>query len=802
MHRFSRAGFLATVAIIASVPQVAAAQESGGGIETVTVTAERRSEDITKVPESISAFQKDKMDVLGVKNVADLVKFTPGINYDPDSKDISIRGINSDAGSATTGVYIDDTPIQIRNLGFNSNSTLPAIFDLDRVEVLRGPQGTLFGAGSEGGTIRYITPQPSLTDYSVYARSELSFTQNGGPSYEGGAAVGGPISDTLGFRVSAWARQDGGYVDHVDDKTLDLQQGDSNTLDNYAMRAALMWQPVQALTITPSVFFQSSDQANSDDYWVSISRPSSGVFRTGTPEPMKDNDQFYLPSLKADYQFGGSDLIFNASYFTRHENVNGYSGTLYNLSYFQQLVDSGTDPDGRSCKRGFCFDHLADEPPLLLPTGLNLPGYPDNYVSVATITNRQQNFTSEMRLQSTDTGSPLTWVVGAFFQSQHQQSTEQINDPQLPALTEFLWGEDMSRAWGQHLLANGDDYINQTEGHDRQFALFANATYAITDALKLQAGVRAAWTHFSFVNFANGPQDFGFSSGAGASDESPITPMVSVSYQINDSDMVYATFSKGYREGGANAPTPPSCDGDLKSLGLTSAPDSYGSDTVDNYELGTKDSFLDRHLQISGSVFYLNWNNIQQNNYLPTCGIQYTANLGTASSKGFDLQGDWLITDDLELDATLGYVDAYYTDTAFAGPNPGKGVQPLTVKGEALPGSPWTASVGGQYNTSVWGRDAYIRADYEFTGKAYGTGGGYAAGTSSFDPSLVPDPAYSQVSLRAAMQFGNLNMALFANNLFNAHPQLDLNHQDQFTELFEAITLRPRTVGITATYKY
>src|SRR6185295_14404622 len=114
---------------------------------------------------------------------------------DTHTDNISIRGVNSTAGDATTGIYIDDTPIQIRTLGFGSDNTLPAVFDLERVEILRGPQGTLFGAGSEGGTVRYITPQPSLSDYSVYAKSEISTTQDGSPSYEGGAAIGGPIVD-------------------------------------------------------------------------------------------------------------------------------------------------------------------------------------------------------------------------------------------------------------------------------------------------------------------------------------------------------------------------------------------------------------------------------------------------------------------------------------------------------------------------------------------------------------------------------------------------------------------------------
>src|SRR5580704_15408192 len=149
INRISRLGLLAASSVVAlsyGVPAHAqSAPAASTGIEEITVTATRRAEKIDKVPESISAYSTEKMDTLGVKDFSELAKYTPGVNYDPDSHDVSIRGIESDAGSATTGIYIDDTPIQIRNLGFNSNDTLPAIFDLDRVEVLRGPQGTLFG---------------------------------------------------------------------------------------------------------------------------------------------------------------------------------------------------------------------------------------------------------------------------------------------------------------------------------------------------------------------------------------------------------------------------------------------------------------------------------------------------------------------------------------------------------------------------------------------------------------------------------------------------------------------------------
>src|SRR6202012_39819 len=170
-------------------------------------------------------------------------------------------------------------------------------------------------------------------------------------------------------------------VDKVHESTGANEQSNTNHVDTYAVRGAVTWAPQSNFTITPALYLQHRDQNNTDDFWMALSDPSSGTFRTATPERMKDDDQFYLPSLKLDLTLGNVELISDTSFFKRKEDVNGYSGTLYNLSYFQQLVDSDTDPDGRTCTGGICAADAGHEQPLLLPTGLNLPGYPDNYIS-------------------------------------------------------------------------------------------------------------------------------------------------------------------------------------------------------------------------------------------------------------------------------------------------------------------------------------------------------------------------------------------------------------------------------------
>src|SRR5579862_5022381 len=262
---------------------------TSGGLEEIVVTATRRVERLQDVPISVLAFNQEKLDQQGLHSMDDLSRLSPGIafqrngmssagNYNDEGSDINIRGVDSTAGTSTTGIYLDDTPIQTRHVGFGSVNAFPALFDLDRVEVLRGPQGTLFGAGAEGGVVRFITPQPGLSADSGYVRTELSSTKNGDPSYELGVAAGGPIIDNvLGFRVSASFRRDGGWVDRVS-YTLDpptdttgstafigdvqtpifsrITQPDANWQQTETVRAALKWSVNENVAITPSVYYQ------------------------------------------------------------------------------------------------------------------------------------------------------------------------------------------------------------------------------------------------------------------------------------------------------------------------------------------------------------------------------------------------------------------------------------------------------------------------------------------------------------------------------------------------------------------
>ena len=301
----------------------AGAKPNDTTIQEVVVTATRQTSTVNKVALSITAVTQKELDQKGVKTVQDFARATPSVVFTRSSGEgnpnISIRGISATLGAPTTGVYLDDTPLQKRGsngVTTGNGSPTPVIFDLDRIEVLRGPQGTLFGSGSEGGTIRFITPQPSLTRYSAFGRTSASITKDGSPSYEFGAAAGGPIiQDKLGFRASAYDRRIGGYLDHVNIYDGTTIAKDTNSGHQFVARLALAWQVTPDLKITPA-FYTSVDHVDDQDtFWQDIPKFSTnaGTFtnkvRIGPPvsglAPNNNGFFYQFPSATIpSYTFG------------------------------------------------------------------------------------------------------------------------------------------------------------------------------------------------------------------------------------------------------------------------------------------------------------------------------------------------------------------------------------------------------------------------------------------------------------------------------------------------------------------
>jgi outer membrane receptor protein involved in Fe transport len=780
------------------------AAETPAALQEIVVTATRRSELLSKVPISVSAFTQESLDARGVKDFSDLVRFTPGVTLDANgTNNISIRGISSSAGAGTTGIYIDDTPIQMRALSFYSNDTLPKTFDLERVEVLRGPQGTLFGAGAEGGAVRYIMTQPNLRDPSVYARSEVSFTQAGAPSYEAGVAYGAPIvANELGFRASIWYRYDGGWIDRINPFTMTTDQSNANYAKDVVARLAVKWAPNENVSVTPSFLYQNLNVNDVTAYWPVLSNPDSDRYRNGDPDRLPEPDRYYLPALKVDAELGSVRLISNTSYFHR-TNLGGYNGTDYNLSYYQTF--NSTMPMVNPSYY-----------PLIDGSGPHLPAGLQNYRAPAKVTNQLQSFTQEVRLQSDDPNAKLSWTAGLFYEVNRQQSIEEIHDPMLNTLLATLFGSGTTAlsVFGEDLLANGDAFDAYNFSRDRQYAGFGEVSYALTDHLKATAGLRYSKVDVSFFNAVDGPQNFGPTGGSGQQHEKPATPKFSLAYQLDPDNMFYATYTKGYRIGGANAPIPVlSCAQDLGNLGLTAAPASYKSDTVNSYEVGSKNRFADR-LRIASSLYYIKWHGIQQQVFLPLCGFQFTANSGEAVAKGGDVQIEFAPTRSLTFDLAVGRTDATFSRDVYIGTTASL---LLAAKGDAIEGAsvtpapPWSVALGMQYDFLALDHKSFVRLDYEFEAHNGTATPSEDPRTAIFDQfAYTPSPT-NFVSLRAGTTIERWSVSAFVDNLFDVHvvsppsadphTRVDVANPSPPSVLIRAYALRPRTIGITATYR-
>ncbi len=793
-------------AAVPAKPAAAAVPET----EEITVTATRRAELISKVPLSVSAYTQENLDMKGVKDFTDLVRFTPGVTIDTDgTNNISIRGIASSAGAGTTGIYIDDTPIQVRALSYYANDALPEAFDLERVEILRGPQGTLFGAGAEGGAVRYIMAQPNMQAPSTYARTELSFTEGGAPSYESGIAYGAPIiEDELGYRASIWFRHDGGWIDQENPMTHDITSTNANFSNDLALRFALKWNVNDNLTIAPSMIYQQRNANTDTAYWDSFSTPSNNVYRNGDPDLIPEPDHYFLPALKVEADLGSATLISNTSYYTRYD-LSGYDGTIYNLSYFQTFNSDSSpiyNPGYAPLNPGLY--------PLINANGVYLPASIQDYRAVATATNEQRSITEELRLQSNDSRAPLVWTAGVFFSISKQSSLEAINDPQLGSLFATIFQPPYNNYinyFGAPLLSNGDSYASYAYSEDRQLALFGEATYAVTDQLKATVGARISRTDLGYAAQGNGPENFGITGGTGYEHETPISPKASLAYQADPNDMYYATYAKGFRIGGANAPVPyAACATDLSNLGLTQVPESYNSDTVDSFELGAKNKVGD--LRVASSLYYIQWQGIQQNIYLPDCGFQYTANFGNAVAKGGDVQLEYSPNRAWDFDMSMGYTDARYVTNASTSGHiiamAGDAIEGATV----TPAPRLTFALGAQYNFAWDQRKSFFRVDYEFQDRTdVPTASEDPRASGTYDPLAYTPRSYGYVSVRAGTMFGHWNVSAFIDNLFNAHPELppsayehtevDPYNANPPSVVMRAFTLRPLTVGVTASIR-
>lgn len=765
-------------------------------LQLVTVTAEKRVEDVLKVPVSVSVLTREEMENRSIQDMGDVAAVTPGVDYQNlgGVDHIAIRGITTATNAAeysTVGLYIDDIPIQVRasNLINLYGTALPKVFDLDRVEVLRGPQGTLYGAGAEGGAIRFITPQPSLTETTGYSRASLGVTDGGAPSYELGSAVGGPIvPDELGFRVSAWYRRDGGYIQY-DSPLGGYKEDNGNWSDSSVVHAAMTYAPAESVRITPSFFYQdvytnnigSFEPAGSlaaNDYYTShwgvlnpqYSNVSNGYFVNPSTVQTPSEDNLSLPSVKIEWSPGAVDLISNTSYMYRRNSViDDFTAFAQDFYGFPGWT---TDPGAAVGDRNG-------------------------------ITTNQNVFSQETRLQSADSKQPLQWTVGVYYADARQTVVNTETNPFIADIIQNFTGMTVQQYTSVPLIQPGNiEYLASEEEKDEQTALFGQGSYQIANQWTVIAGARVARESDTYSAYQVGPELFepGFGFG-GAQSQTVVDPKFGINYQLNADNLIYLSAAKGDRIGGVNASLAlgPPCAAALAALG--GAGTTYKGDSLWSYEIGSKNKLDDDRATIEASAFYIDWRNVQYAVPVPACASSFVTNLGEATSYGFDFQATALITEALEVGVAVGYTHATISSSI---PIANNQKQAATQGDQLNPyAAPWLVSPTAQYTLALGeSSKGYVRLDDVFHSKNPGPFAEEDAESVSYNAAFRPNPAYNLLNSHVGVTRGGWDVSVYALNLLNTHPILFNSQYYKIQPTGAAFTVTPLTVGVTAEYRW
>jgi len=748
------AGLIAAAGL--AVPQIALAQEAaapaGGDGGAIVVTAQKRTENVLNVPLSVSVLDSSQLENNHVADYADLSRSVPGLSFTntgtSGTSRIALRGVSSASGSATVGVYLDDVSLTFPNQFF-TGTTLPRLFDIARVEVLRGPQGTLYGDSSLGGTIRFITNKPKLGTVEGEASGEVSSTEGGGTNFKAGAVLNLPVGANAALRISGETGYQSGFVDRVD--------GSGNVIDRninseryYAARAALLWEPTDGLTITPAIQYQYVKTANTGIFDVALPK-----FRTSKTQAEPSRDELYVPSLTIEADIGDYNLTSVTSYMHRN-----FRRQLDAVIYDSEYVASAIDPS-----YGAAYDTLSVLPGVLLNDD--------------TITNWAQ----EVRFASPSIadGNRFEWQVGVYANSLKAKSHDDEYVYGLNEAVDALYpGQTVEDFIGYAVPDSLLGYFHSNRTL-KQIAGFAEGSVMLTPRLKFTAGVRQvkAWTDYKMDEggwLADGTPPYEHVK----SSESPLTPKFALNYTVTDEISLYATAAKGFRLGGQNNSLPNYCAASISNLGLDpDAAKSFGSDSIWSYEGGFKSSLFGHRLMVNGSVYRIDWKNIQQQLRLSSCGYVITANAGDARSQGGELEVVGRVTDALTLRMNFGYTDAKITKEV-QGSSAQEGQHVLEVPDVSL-------SLGAEYNRPISDRaDLFLSTNWTYTGKSYGS---YSVTDSDYRRE-----AYWVGNLDIGVQYDDWRLSAFVKNVLD-----DRTIIQKPSVLFvrQGLTVYPRTIGLS-----
>ncbi len=780
-----------------------------GLLSEVIVTANRREETVNTIPMSIAAVTQEELDHRGLNGLAQLQDLVPGLNVTNSVAGVanfSIRGIAATTGAATTGVYMDDVSLTKRNnsgVNQNNGAPMPVLYDTERVEVLKGPQGTLYGGGSEGGTVRVITRGASLTTMSGSLKLVGSKVDGGDLGYEIAGAIGGPIvQDKLGFRLSATSQHKGGSVDVVDPYNNGaVVHSNADSSDTKAAHLNVLWQVTDNAELSYMGYY-SKFESNGGPGAVTLPLNKGQTFTT----PQICNSRVrpttvvggWTPTAAVCPANGVSTATVYVrkaatygpfDYLDGHNSITPTDGKLnpastettinsialkYDFDAFEiksitsYLTDhtTGNTPDGSAAAPGQSTTVYATTVKGF-PLYSAYPGYNGRFVS----SNQREAIQEELRLTSRGDG-PLSYTGGIFISSAKTHINYNIVGDYNGAL-QSLYGISQATRFGMPDVTDGVLSRLQATLKDKEVAAYGEASYKITPRLKVTAGIRYSDLEFDFTQRLYGvvpgrAMSDPYAYVAGVQKDSPTTPKVGVEYKLTDHGMVYANASRGFRGGGVNTQVNATlCATGLTNLGLaiTDIPTGYSSDAVWSYESGGKFRLFDNKLQLNAAAYYIDWTDMQVSVTLAGCGQNFTINGGHTVSKGLDLQAQFRPTKDLSLSMSAGYNNSGYVDPVYA---PGTSATKTVVfnKGDTLNVPELSGTATAQYELDLMGHPSFIRLDYNYQGRQ---NQGASYGAAGYNPFTHYVRAVQYLNLRAGVAYSGWDLNLYVNNLTDEH---------------------------------
>jgi iron complex outermembrane recepter protein len=711
-------------------------------IERIMVSSRKRDETIIEVPMSVSSVSASEIQDRNYLSTQDIYRTLAGAAS--PRGELILRGLSggNTATPSTTTTFTDDIPYEFTNLA-----------DVERVEVLRGPQGTLYGSNAIGGTVRVITKKPRFNEFELFGSIGVNSEKNVA-GYDNNMSIGinvPLVDDTLALRVN-------GNIDNNKRPMVNAYTGNQSESESSFVRSQLLWSPVEDLEI---ILGYVKEEYSSEGTTLG-DRSKPGGFYSPTLTPDANEPYGYAvdvnfvdcdPNLeRAACNLGGSQYVNSDPKYTVYDLIDGWleeNTDLITLRVSHDNIMDFASLTYAGSYREFNTESLDNWSRLDASDMFRTWILNDDF---------HDRTTHELRFQNIDTSSPLSWTVGMYYDKTNQPTNPNLQwqyheaGDDVSALASYWWGDDPT-AIGTNQFGNPNKNWNSAivEMWEEELSFFGDVAYTFeTDSMgdfEVNAGIRR-------YNL----EDFSHTTTAGiwsedetiiGGEESGNRHKFSVSWMPDEDLAIYALYSEGYRPGGNNGPLAQSCGDDPKA---GDRKDRYTSDKIDNYELGLKANMLDGDFTFATAVYQIDWTDIKTDIYMATCGFDYTANAGAAQSRGIEFESTAQLTDDLKMILNASYTASELTEDNDA--IDGK-------KGDEMTMVPkYNAYIALDQGVKLFGKQAYIRADMT----AYGD---YKTHFKTIEADKVD--AYQVFNLSGRLEVNeSIQLSLHINNLFDS----------------------------------